>query len=311
MGEKISRRKFLSDLVGALGAASVVAVPGEMFFSPEEAEARALGIGISGIGDGSRIYEYGSDGERYELNIKLHSITVQESDGTRRYRLRTTQGFSQAELNLPTGLTVDDQGRLYIADYGNGAIKVVSRDGKIRKTIGEHRLRYPRDLAFEDGKLFVAESGAHRISVFSSGGQFITKFGEQGTGARELNSPTGIAVSKSGDLFVADAGNSRISVFNQRGHFIDSIGGHGTQFGKFLYPRHLALDTGGRLYVSDSLDGSITVFSSAGKPLRRFHLKYNTQISKNILRGTEATPIYLARNSFGQIMASVRPKGPK
>ena len=39
---------------------------------------------------------------------------------------------------------------------------------------------------------------------------FITTFGSQGSGAGQLQSPRGVAVSASGQIFIADTGNSRV-----------------------------------------------------------------------------------------------------
>jgi uncharacterized repeat protein (TIGR01451 family) len=55
----------------------------------------------------------------------------------------------------------------------------------------------PSGIAVGGGKVFVADGGRHRIYVFDTNGNFITKWGSAGSGEGEFsgNSPRGIAVS--------------------------------------------------------------------------------------------------------------------
>jgi sugar lactone lactonase YvrE len=82
----------------------------------------------------------------------------------------------------------------------------------------EGELTYPYDLSLaSDGSLFVAEYGTHRISRFTSDGEFVGTFGRPGRGDGEFNGPRGVAVSESGYVFVADTDNHRIQRFAWEG----------------------------------------------------------------------------------------------
>ena len=54
-----------------------------------------------------------------------------------------------------------------------------------------------------------------RISVFTSKGQFVISFGQEGSEPGEFNDPGphGIAVDSNGLVYVCDSSNSRIQVF--------------------------------------------------------------------------------------------------
>ena len=61
------------------------------------------------------------------------------------------------------------------------------------------------------------ESNYGRIQMFTSDGQFITKFGETGSGDGQLSDPEGVGVDKeSGAVYVADTGNNRIQLFEHK-----------------------------------------------------------------------------------------------
>jgi sugar lactone lactonase YvrE len=92
-----------------------------------------------------------------------------------------------AELNSPTGLAVDAQGNLYIADSANNVIRrVEAKTGIITTVAGD----YAADKA-NDG-----------LGGFSGDGGAAT--------SAQLNDPQGVAVDGAGDLFIADTFNNAI-----------------------------------------------------------------------------------------------------
>ena len=64
----------------------------------------------------------------------------------------------------------------------------------------------------------VTESDAHRISIFSSEGKLVLRFGKRGSEPGKFNTPRGVAVQHSKELVVIDSGNNRIQIFS-----LDSI----------------------------------------------------------------------------------------
>ena len=62
--------------------------------------------------------------------------------------------------------------------------------------------------------IYVTDKNNDRVQVFASDGQFITKFGEAGTGNGQFTDPEGVGVDKeTGTVYVADTGNSRVQSF--------------------------------------------------------------------------------------------------
>jgi sugar lactone lactonase YvrE len=92
-----------------------------------------------------------------------------------------------AELNQPTGLAVDAQGNLYIADSANNVIRRVdAKTGIITTVAGD----------------FAADKANDGLGGFSGDGGPAT--------SAQLNDPQGIAIDGAGDLFIADTFSNAI-----------------------------------------------------------------------------------------------------
>jgi hypothetical protein len=115
------------------------------------------------------------------------------------------------------------------------------------------RPTYP--IAMPNGKLCVADSGAHRLVLLSAAGKRV----KQPKRLPVLNLPTGVACSDS-SIYVADQGTHQIhrldlSDFSPAG----IAGGPGSGVGQLTSPQGLVLyrDV---LYVSDSLNHRVAMF---------------------------------------------------
>ena len=141
---------------------------------------------------------------------------------------------TSATVNGPTGVAIDGQGNLFIAEgYGN-RIRKVSPDGIISTVAGtgvsgyngdgrlatSAELDYPTAIAVDrQGNLFIAETYGNRVRKVSPDGIITTvagtgMWGYNGDGgpaaAAQLSYPTAVAVDAEENLYIADAFNSRI-----------------------------------------------------------------------------------------------------
>ena len=143
---------------------------------------------------------------------------------------------------------------------------------------GEPLLVEPKGAALgPDGRLYVAEGRANRVTVFNPDGSIATSWGRAGAGEGEFAEPWGIAVSPSGDVFVADTWNHRIQKFSSDGRPLLSWGGlvdaradPNSATGLFWGPRDIAIGADGLLYISDTGNKRIQVFDADGRFVRAF-----------------------------------------
>ncbi len=179
----------------------------------------------------------------------------------------------EAGLRKPTGIALDDNGRIYVADITLRKVNVYEPNGHYVMTIGGPDMFVrPSDVAVNaDGTLIYVvdtggvESGSHQIQVFDGDGQHLKTIGRRGSGEGEFNLPVQAAIGPSGDLYVLDAGNFRVQVFTADGEFVRAWGDVGRNMGDFARPRGLAVDVDGLVYVSDAAYGNVQVFRGDGQ----------------------------------------------
>ena len=87
---------------------------------------------------------------------------------------------------------------------GNFQYKFGKQDGR------DGEFNYPCCLSVnKSGHLMVCDLGNDKIQVFKVNGQFVTKFGIEGSNLEEykFNSPVSVAVLSNGRIVVSDEGN--------------------------------------------------------------------------------------------------------
>ncbi len=120
------------------------------------------------------------------------------------------------------------------------------------------------------GHVFITAYGNHRVQVFTTTGQFVTKWGTEGTGDGQFYYPTGIAFNATGEIYIVegrDLSNQsrghRVQVFTPTGQFLTKwgMGGHG-YLNQFYTPFAIAINSTGHEYVSDSANDRVLIFGS-------------------------------------------------
>jgi len=122
---------------------------------------------------------------------------------------------SQARFNDPSGIAVDSNGVIYVADTGNNVIRKIE-NGRVSTITEEGELDSPIGLCWANGVLFIADSGSHTIKAITRSGNVITVAGSGEPGDEDavsneamMNRPSGI-VYRNGVLYIADTFNNKI-----------------------------------------------------------------------------------------------------
>ena len=164
----------------------------------------------------SLIAEFGEVKER-ELDYSLENQSVLAVG---------KKGTADNELDRAKGLALDEANQLiYIADYWNGRIQVVSFAGNFLRRFGQGTLKSPWGIAVTADSVFVTDGGHHAVFQFSKKDhELVRRTGIEGGGEGQLHFPNGLCIDYNGDVYVADSLNHRVSVFSKHLDFLNHLG---------------------------------------------------------------------------------------
>lgn len=162
--------------------------------------------------------QIGPEGNIWVLGMESASLTEYNPNGI--FMRRYSKGAET--FGMPYGFAFGKD-NIYISDYKNDMVHLISNSGRTFKKIGgKGSLRGffhgPTGLDVSgDNFLYVADSGNDRVQKFNSQGKFIQSFGKSGALAGELDNPVDLAVSGENGveyLYVLEKGNRRIQKFD-------------------------------------------------------------------------------------------------
>ena len=184
------------------------------------------------------------------------------------------EGTAKGELDIPTGLAVDSEGLVHVVDSANNRVSVFDQQGAFVRTFGKNvdagggtgpeicdrteacqageadgvagALRQPSGLTIDSaGVLWVADSGNHRVALYTHDGRFLRAFGRgvnptlggrtdvcttrcrasvPGSDAGALLSPVASAIDAAGNVYVTELADHRVSVFSPDLAFVRAFG---------------------------------------------------------------------------------------
>src|SRR5690606_20002128 len=188
-------------------------------------------------------------------------IQIFDADGDF-MRVIESPGPDSSPFSRPVSVAVDDHGLVYVVESGNDRIIVLNLDdGSVQAEWGgsgqgDGQFSAPQGIAVAGNSVYVADTGNHRVQVFSRAGEHLATWGEQGDGSGQFSSPTDIEIV--GDLvYVVDRGNDRVQVLDLDGNVVAGFGGSGAGDGQFQAPASIAIDHEGNLQVVDSLGARV------------------------------------------------------
>jgi uncharacterized protein (TIGR03437 family) len=209
---------------------------------------------------------------------------------------------TNAALSLPTDVTMDRSGNLYIADFGNSRIRTINSGGIITTIAGSPnapsltegqeainvRLNGPTGVAVDSGgNVYLVESGIGSGTGLARGDFKVYKIstqgiitalagngqpsysGDGGSALRaQLNGALGVSTDSAGNLYIADTANHRVRVVAPNGT-ISTIAGTGVAAfaGDNTSPASAQLKSPGGV-VSDAT-GHVYVADTGNSRIRR------------------------------------------
>lgn len=185
-----------------------------------------------------------------------------------------------AQFNGPTGVGVDSQGTVFVADYYNHSIRKITTSGQVTTlagngTIGHEdgigesaRFYNPAIVAVDaDDNLFISDEQNNKIRKITPNGEVSTYAGSGAQGdidgladQAQFNLLTGVVVDAAHNVYACDYGNHRIKKINDYGYSISPA-----------LPEGLTFDTatgiisGTPISISDPINYTISATNPYGE----------------------------------------------
>jgi DNA-binding beta-propeller fold protein YncE len=184
------------------------------------------------------------------------------------------KGAGNGQFDSPTGIAVDGNGNVLVADTGNRRVEKFEPTGTFLSTLrskagSRGQLSAPNRIAVDKaGNIYVADAGNHRLLKLAADGTLLAEWKGPEPG---FYGPRGIAISPDGSIFVVDQGHTRIVKFSPDGRMLSIWGSKGTGDGQFNDPTSVAVDPiTNRVFVADPRNSRVQLFDSNGKFLSKW-----------------------------------------
>jgi sugar lactone lactonase YvrE len=196
------------------------------------------------------------------------------------------------------GLTMDENGSLYVTDVGKDEVRRYRR-GESEGTVvaggngNGSRLDQFSDphkvFVDRDHSVYVSDWGNHRVMKWMEGakqGIVVTGGQGEGNGLGQVSYPNGVIVDQLGTVYVAEEQNDRIIRWFKgatQGSIIVGGNGRGGQSNQLCVPICLSFDRHGNLYVADWGNARVQKFNFE-KIGKKLHMKLDILFKTKFLQ---------------------------
>ena len=150
-------------------------------------------------------------------NKELIYVGNGQGDGTSQvyiYDLNGTLLDSVLGMNYPNDVVLDTNGEMFVAEWAlvrahdeNGTLKWRKGKNPTYHETGSGNGHFHNAAGIDvwNGEIFVADQNNHRVQVLDKQGNYLRKFGTQGTIPEKFNDVTDLAFLSDGNLIIADS----------------------------------------------------------------------------------------------------------
>ncbi|NND96025.1 MAG: twin-arginine translocation signal domain-containing protein [Pirellulaceae bacterium] len=225
--------------------------------TPQTANGRPTGMAtkkIGGVEGKSRLYV--ADTHYYRMLAYKPNGELINSE-----QIGGVAGHSPGEFAFVTDAVCDDEGCIYIGEYGaSDRIQKFSPDGKFITQWGGNghqpgKFVRPQSLVVDGNTLWVVDACNHRIQRFDVSEEkprLIDVWGGEGKSQGKFYYPYDLAIASDSTVLICEYGNQRIQRFEPNGKWIASWGGPGFEPGQLYQPWGLVIDSIDRVHILDS-----------------------------------------------------------
>ena len=132
-------------------------------------------------------------------------------------------GNGELEFNHPYGLTIDESnGNIYISDYINNRIQILSQDFRFISQFGKDALKKPHDVKLSKEYIFILDESNPCLHLFNYNHILQKSVISRGEGMQVI-SPSYFFIDQTDNVLISDYGSNSIHIFNIEFQLIHGI----------------------------------------------------------------------------------------
>ncbi|MDR2101672.1 MAG: NHL repeat-containing protein, partial [Treponema sp.] len=197
----------------------------------------------------------GPDGRLYLSEYRGGRVSVLNSDGEWLSYIGS-RGRGEGMFVGPQNMTIDEEGYLYVVDYGNRRISKFDPGGAFVFSFGTKNAAFPgllspTGIAAREGRIYIADSAAKQIYLFDLNGTYRGIFIGEG-----LTGPESLRFLSDGRLLVADT--NRVLVIDTGSAIIRELGMAGNSRVRIVGAE---MDRNGNILAANFAGDEVTVMT--------------------------------------------------
>jgi sugar lactone lactonase YvrE len=182
------------------------------------------------------------------------SVKVTDLEGATVLELGDT-GSEPGQMTAPTGVAVDGQGRIFVADNGNHRLQAFGSNGSLLAVFGSEGAGPGQFLDMRgvgvdgQGRVFVCDPGNNRVAVLSfDGSQF-----SWSSAMTDVAGANGVIAGRYGRIYVSDGATNSVREYSPQLTHLRSLTEPGAPYtGPLSNPTGMAVDAQGHIIVCDT-----------------------------------------------------------
>lgn len=183
----------------------------------------------------------------YVVDSKNAEIKIFDKNSGKIVKVIGKKGDPKELFIIPTNISVDKDGNIYVMDVGHFAVMKYDRDGHFLGKTGEPgqepgRFARPRGVTVDrNGLIYAVDAAFDNVQIFSQSGQLLLYFGGPGLNRGKMYLPSGIFIDYDNIEYFREYIDPNfevehlIFVVNQFGPRLVNVYGYGKEKGK-TYP---------------------------------------------------------------------------
>lgn len=224
-----------------------------------------------------------------------------------------SKGLGRGQFDVPLGIVVDTEDRIYIADSKNQRVQTFDLTGIEKNELPllvykAPILEYDSSIRISKGVVdldYIPGRGLYALSDYNGNILFIGDNSHVLANPKKedikLRYPQAMDILSDGRLIVADTGHNRMNFIDSDGTHLYHFGVKGNDFSQFNALQGIVADREGYIYIADTNNHRIQIFNNDGIFLKSFGQKSTKVKSSGAKPETFLNPKDLVFNSKDEL----------